>query len=257
MRRGPELIRRSDPEDYRLTFALHGNIMLDHHDRQTLLRPGDMTLLDTSRPYDAWHPIGSAGFLYFAVSKHRLPLPRRYADAFVGARLSCRSGIAALLRTVAGQTARDLGTYAPDEAARLSAVLFDLVAGVLAHELGVTGALPCESQKQIMLQRVQGFIQRRLGDPGLSPATIAQAHHISVRTLHRLFEPGGCTIGEWIRSQRLDRSRRDLADVLLADQPVHAIATRWGFTSHAHFTRSFSAAYGMSPLEYRNRRPKA
>jgi AraC-like DNA-binding protein len=82
---------------------------------------------------------------------------------------------------------------------------------------------------------------------------IAEAHHVSVRTLYRLFESSGCTIIEWIRAQRLGRCRRDLADPSLTGQPIHVIAARWGFTSHAHFTRAFRAAHGMSPLEYRCR----
>jgi AraC-like DNA-binding protein len=251
LRRDLKLISRSDPDDFRLTFPLHGPFMLDHNDRQIELAPGYMTLADTSRPYDAWHQLGSGGFLLFAFPKHDVPLSRKYVDKLVGARLSGQSGIGRLLRTVATQTARDLDTYDPDEAAHLSTVLLDLVSGMLAHELGATRELPGESQQQVMRQRVHAFIRRHLADPGLTPMMIAEAHHISVRTLHRLFESSGCTIVEWIRTQRLHRCRRDLADAMSADQPIHEIASRWGFVSHPHFTRSFRAHYGMSPLEYR------
>jgi hypothetical protein len=149
MRRDPRLISRADPLDFRLMFPLHGHIMLIHNERRTELAPGDMALLDTSRPYDAWHPLGAAGFLHFALPKHLMPLPRKYVEKLVGVRLSSRSGIGALLRTISLQTARDLGTYAPDEAAYLSTVLLDLVGGVLAHELGETSELPGESQQQV------------------------------------------------------------------------------------------------------------
>ncbi|MGH3375192.1 MAG: helix-turn-helix domain-containing protein [Actinoallomurus sp.] len=141
----------------------------------------------------------------------------------------------------------------PTDAIRVSAMLLDLVAAVLAHEREVTGALPAESHRRTLFRQIQTFIEQRLGDPTLAPVMIAAAHHISPRTLHRLFEPHGSTAAEWIRVQRLDRCRRDLADPSLHGTPVHAIAARWGLSSAAHFSRVFRTAYGLSPQDYRSR----
>jgi AraC-like DNA-binding protein len=101
------------------------------------------------------------------------------------------------------------------------------------------------------LRRVHGFIEARLGDPGLSPGTIAAAHSISPRYLYKLFETQGTGVAAWIRRRRLERCRRDLLDPALADRPVSAIAARWGLTNAAHFSRAFRAAYGAAPSEYR------
>ncbi|GHH86499.1 hypothetical protein GCM10018793_58630 [Streptomyces sulfonofaciens] len=38
--------------------------------------------------------------------------------------------------------------------------------------------------------------------------------------------------------------------------PFHRIAARWDFGEHATPTRSFTAAYGMPPREYRHRAPE-
>ena len=46
------------------------------------------------------------------------------------------------------------------------------------------------------------FIQQHLDDPGLSPAEIAAAHHISLRLLHKLFQEQGETVAGWIRARR-------------------------------------------------------
>ncbi len=59
------------------------------------------------------------------------------------------------------------------------------------------------------------------------------------------------TVAEWIRSRRLERCRRDLADPALDAEPVYAIAARWGLTSAAHFRPVFRAAYGLTPADYR------
>jgi transcriptional regulator GlxA family with amidase domain len=58
-------------------------------------------------------------------------------------------------------------------------------------------------------------------------------------------------VAGWIRSRRLERCRRDLADPSLAAHPVAAIATRWGFASAADFSRAFRTAHGVPPAEYR------
>ena len=56
---------------------------------------------------------------------------------------------------------------------------------------------------------------------------------------------------DFIRSARLDRCRRDLLDPAFADQPISAIASRWGLPSAPHFSRLFRQAYGCSPREFR------
>ena len=71
-----------------------------------------------------------------------------------------------------------------------------------------------------------------------------------MRTVNRIFNATGQTVGEVIRVRRLARAREDLVD---SDRPVSAIAHRWGFSDPSHFTRSFKAHYGASPREYRQR----
>ena len=99
---------------------------------------------------------------------------------------------------------------------------------------------------------MQAYIHRHLGDATLGPQVVADAHHISVRSLHRLFEDEETTVASYIRDLRLARCRRDLADPALRDQPVQAIAARWGFRDKAHFSRAFRAAHGMTPQAYRD-----
>ena len=70
--------------------------------------------------------------------------------------------------------------------------------------------------------------------------------------LHRLFQHDGITVAAWIREQRLERARRDLADPALRAVPVHQIAARWGFSHAAVFSRAFRAGYGVAPNDYRH-----
>jgi AraC-like DNA-binding protein len=99
--------------------------------------------------------------------------------------------------------------------------------------------------------RVKDHILRHLADPGLAPPAIAAAHFVSVRYLHKLFQSQGVTVGEWIRTQRLERCRRDLLRSPAPGDGVAAVARRWGFTSPSHFSRAFRTAYGMTPRAWR------
>ncbi|MBT2395039.1 AraC family transcriptional regulator [Streptomyces sp. ISL-100] len=87
------------------------------------------------------------------------------------------------------------------------------------------------------LSRIRAFIEEHLMDPDLSPESIARAHHISVRYLHKLFQSDGITVSQWVRRRRLEscriepgRSNRSFT--------VAAVAHRWGFSSPSHFSRT-------------------
>ncbi|EPH44212.1 helix-turn-helix domain-containing protein [Streptomyces aurantiacus] len=110
------------------------------------------------------------------------------------------------------------------------------------------------SRRCLLRRRIDAFIQGHLADPTLSPTSIAEAHHISVRYLYQVFDTHDMAVAAWIRYCRLERCRRDLADLRLRSRPIGAIASMWGFSDAAHFSRAFRAAYGMSPREYRRRR---
>lgn len=78
------------------------------------------------------------------------------------------------------------------------------------------------------MSRIQAFIEEHLTDPDLSPESIALAHHISVRYLHKLFQQEGTTVGQWIRRRRLDACRRELSRSANRRPSVAAVAQRWG-----------------------------
>jgi AraC-like DNA-binding protein len=111
---------------------------------------------------------------------------------------------------------------------------------------------PAREQSELV-HRVRAYVDTRLWDRSLTPATVAEAQHISVRYLHKLFEGQGSTIGRWIQHRRLEEARRELAAPESAGLTVSAVARRWGFANATHFSRSFRAAYGMSPRDWRSR----
>ena len=112
------------------------------------------------------------------------------------------------------------------------------------------------SRAEILLN-IQSYIEAHLGDSDLDPEEIARASFISTRYLHKLFEAEGTSVCRWIRSQRLERCRRDLLDPALSHETILAIASRWGLPGPQHFSRLFRSAYGCSPSELRREAKRA
>lgn len=259
-RRTARMISRSDPKIYSLNLTLRGHGVVEQGREVCVAHRDEFNILDLSRPHHVrYFEHGSAGAdtstaISIQVPHTLLPIPANKArrlDA-VGM-MSGRTGIGALLAHHLRGLPRHVDELRPAEVARVGAVTLDLVAAMLVHHLDLEPVvLPSETWQQVTYTRVQAFIERHLADPELTPQAVAAAHHISLRTLHRLFQPSGTTVARWIRQRRLDRCRRDLVDPALHGHSIQAIARRWGFLDNAHFSRVFSAAHGMSPRTYRH-----
>ncbi|MFD7504043.1 AraC family transcriptional regulator [Streptomyces sp. NPDC059850] len=250
-RRTPKLIRQSDPELYHFSFLQRGNLQVSQARQETAYGQNGLYVVDTSRPYECVAygdaPIGVG----LEIPKALIPLPGDRIDPLLARPIPGHEGIGALLGGFLTRLASDNGTYRPSDGPRLGTVLIDLAASLLAHTIEAESALAPETHRHTLILRVQNFIQRNLHDPELTPADVAAAHHISVSYLHRIFRAQDTTVSRWIRQQRLDRARRDLADPGLATAPLHEIAARQGFAHAAVFSRAFRAAYGMPPSDYR------
>ncbi|MEW9548851.1 helix-turn-helix domain-containing protein [Nonomuraea sp. NPDC050783] len=246
--RTPGLIGRDNPEIYRVVLALSGSPRLAQDGRATQLGRGEFAIYDFTRPYELAYD-SAVRLAVFSFPRDLLALPVDAVARLAAAPIGGGSGAGALAVPLLRRVAADHETYAPASAARLSAVVTDLVGAAVAERLELTRTLPEDSRRRTLLLRVHSFIEEHLGDAELDPATIAAAHHVSVRYLHRLFESEQTTVAAWIRQRRLERCRAELAKG--GTEPVGAIASRYGLPDSAHFSRLFRRAYGMPPAEYR------
>ncbi|MEU2982715.1 helix-turn-helix domain-containing protein [Streptomyces hirsutus] len=253
--RTPKLIRQSDPGVYFFVLHRHGRLGVAQDGRETLLGQQDLVLYDTSQPFTSWASAehgGAAGCMVMQVPKKLFPIRPKTLSPLTAVRLPSREGLGALVAHQLTQLVKHAPSYTAADTTRLATITLDILAALCAHELESTGALPADTRRQALQAQIHEFIRQRLGEPALSPGTIAAAHRMSTRHLYKLFQDQGLTVADWIRQCRLERCRRDLADPNLHSRPVHTIAARWGFTSSAHFSRAFRTAYGMPPSEYRH-----
>jgi AraC-like DNA-binding protein len=230
-------------------LQLEGRVRLSQDGRSADLRPGVLAFYDASRPFSLVLP-----------ERHRaqvLMVPRpmlRLGEAEIR-RVTAKAigdvpdGPAALVLPLLSGLAQEIGAAAPTARERLARIAADLLATLAADQLDT--AEPADAGQATMLDRVKATIEARLGEPELSPRTLADEHGISLRYLHKLFQEQGSTVSGWVRHRRLDACRAELARPEAADRTIASVAARWGFVSPTHFSHAFRKAYGMSPAQWR------
>ncbi|WP_329093679.1 MULTISPECIES: helix-turn-helix domain-containing protein [unclassified Streptosporangium] len=257
--RTAKVIRQADPEAYQINYFLAGGAAISHGGRDTVLCAGDFVVVDSSRAFHAdvqALPDGWSG-LVVQCPRGVLPLPEKAMRNLLGVPIDGRRGMGGVLaRWLTDLNAR-AGEFTPADVPTLAQVTRDLLASVFAVCVDAEDAIPPEIHRHALKRRIDAFIEQHLGEPALTPDTIATAHGISARHLYTLFEEEGRTVAAWIRERRLEHCRRDLADPSLRSRSIHAIATRWGFINKAHFSRAFRARYDMTPSDYRHALPHA
>ncbi|MFF9851006.1 AraC-like ligand-binding domain-containing protein [Streptomyces litmocidini] len=251
--RSAALIRRSDPELYQLALMTSGRQAISQAGRRAALEPGDFVVYDSSRPFEAMTgPDGQpAGSLLLQFPRKLMPLPENLVAAACATPLKVSKGLGHVLR----QTLRALVDTEADltggDRTRMANTLVQLAASAVAAHTEQTDGLSPSTQAAALHHETMAFITANLHDARLTPATVAAAHHVSLRTLHRAYQPYGTTVSDTIRRERIARCRRDLEDPLLHARPVSAIGARWGYPRASDFTRAFKAAVGMTPTAYR------
>ncbi|MGR8008513.1 AraC-like ligand-binding domain-containing protein [Streptomyces hypolithicus] len=249
--RTPRLVRQSDPEMYHVAVATGGEIGIAQNRQSSLLCRGDMGFFDSSRPFDTQAGETPGQALLFQFPKSLLRLPHERFTALCGLSRPWTQGVGRLFGQFLVELSQQYPHCTPQQAARLGATAVDLLTAVLAQEDDAPRDGDGESQQQGTFLKMSAFVTEHLADPDLGPEALASAHHVSLRNMHRVFQDNGTTPRTFIREQRLDRCRRDLADPALRHLTIHAIATRWGYPQPHAFARAFRAATGMSASEYR------
>lgn len=246
--RTASLIAQSEERYFKLTLQLEGTGLLIQDNREAVLRPGDLAVYDTSRPYSVTFE-GQARLLVVMFPHYCLSIPSEHVARLAGIRMSGDAALPSIVGRFLAQVAENLDSLGSRNSARLAGTTLDLISTMFHEQLDM--AHEEMSHHSLLSAAVCEYIEANLADPALSPASIAAAHFISIRHLHNVFHESGTTVASRIRSRRLERARRDLRDPLLTAMSVSTIAARWGFLEAAHFSRIFREAFGESPRQCR------
>jgi AraC-like DNA-binding protein len=227
-----------------------GTSIVVQHDRQALLRPGQLVLWDTTAPYTLFDPEGIRHH-FFRLPIDRLGLPHDLITQTCAITLNAEHPVADLAATYFHRLAIRLDVFDLPDADAISAPSIELVRALITTHLDAT-ELGKDAMHVTFQLRIMEYLRTHLHEPHLNAAQVAAEHHVSVRQLYKILATAEVTLGDWIRVERLAGCRRDLADPLARATSIASVAHRWGFPDPSSFARMFRAAYGMSPREWRD-----
>ena len=247
--RTPETIASGGSGYYKVSLLLSGSSILVQDGKELVMRPGDLSIYDTSRPYSLLFGEEFRN-LIMMFPKDRLELPIPFTEQLTAVSLGQQhTGLGPVITAFLSQFPAQLTPLTERVRTKLAQTSLDLLGTMFSSILDADPAQ--RDPHRVLLQKIYAHIDQNLASPTLSPSSIAAAHYISTRHLHALFRQADTTVSTWIRERRLERCRADLLDPVLADRTISAISSRWGFTDAAHFSRVFKSAYGVSPSELR------
>ncbi|NGM15119.1 helix-turn-helix domain-containing protein [Verrucosispora sioxanthis] len=246
LRRTPRIARASDESSIVLALPMRTDNHLMWAREGRVFGPRDLMLVDLSLPYVYGWRGGGASYALHVDADH-LGVPR---DAIHRAARELRvSPLYELVRShvahLTGQADDLIGSGARPELGTASAELMRALVLTAAGD----GRRLRETMHSSMQARVQAYVRSNLRDPELTPARIAAANAISLRTLYKLYESLGQSLEQSIIEQRLHGARADLTAARPRYTSIAATARAWGFANPSFFTNKFREAFGVTPRQ--------
>ncbi|MEU4415083.1 helix-turn-helix domain-containing protein [Nocardia salmonicida] len=246
-RRTKKHVACADEEYLLVSIQVAGQARLTQDGRSVLLKPGEMTFLDTGRP-SLWHDSVSYEQVLVRVPTRLLRLQPGLGEVHIPTATVIAPGSpAGVVATYFRELAR-VRAQSPAQADILARSALDLLGSAV---LLAAGSEPVEAPADALSrEHVMVYLRGRCTDPQLSVDEVAAACHISRRTLFRIFGGTGDSLGTALRRLRVRHAQKLLARN--RSHPPAAVAYASGFASERHFYRVFQQETGMTPGEYRH-----
>jgi len=246
--RGSPRVARDGVDHYLVQWYRSGGFVGQHDDGVDMeVRPGDITVFDLGRTQRT-----------YAQPSHVLSLvvPREIAAESFGGRDADLHGTVLRQGTALGGLLSDylqsLHQRLPDVTLAEAPAVVQATTQMLAACLRPSRHTHAQARAELQgvtLERIQRHILQDLAAP-LRPELLCQHFGISRSLLYRLFEPLG-GVAHYVQQRRLLRAFHALASPANRRLRVAEVATRSGFSSEAHFSRTFRAAFGLTPSDVR------
>jgi AraC-like DNA-binding protein len=243
----------TDPSDKQtfivvMVMALgEGHVAQGGHN--VVLNPGDITLLDSARGFDLRFPepvkVSLLQVPWDAI-RQDLISPQRITGLAIPGGEGIGCVVSNFLRTFIQQAPR----LSLPEASSLTRSLIETLNTAALSYLDKS-ARESTDGRAFQLHQIRLYVEEHLRETDLSVEKIAEAHSITERYLHKLFEAERISVGRLIWERRLERCKRDLEHPYFAGKSITEIAYSWGFSSSSHFSRVFKERFRKSPREIR------
>jgi AraC-like DNA-binding protein len=241
-------ISRDRSDAYLLSLQLGGIARLRQGGRETVLKPGELGMVDAHRPFS----VTLSGDVHRIVAILPRRMVHRYAPMWrdlSALRIGETEPSVDLLREYVVRLADP--AYAVDGAVAevLGENLCALLGVVVGHHVG--GLADAHPQRDLQLEALLAYIRCNCSDPDLSPSAAAAHLRVSVRTVHKLMERTERSFGEWLLDERLHRCVRMLQDPTQVRHKISDIAWTCGFNDLSHFNNVFRSRLDTTPSDLR------
>jgi len=235
------------PDHLLLHLYLTGGFNGEITGQQTTIGPGKVAMIDLA------YPVNTRAFASSTVS---LIVPRALLDGVPLDKMKPRLDafrndlLAAHIRSLQERSAQLTD-------ADVESTVADTI-GFLRRLLTTAPEARLEQQKQAdetILALTEAAIRDNLASPDLSPEWLAQKLDISRATLYRVFADHGGVM-KHVQERRLLAVQAALSDPL-ETRRLSKLAADLGFSSEAHFSRSFRTRFGVTASAYRKSQREA
>ncbi len=231
-------IRRHPNHDFYLGIVKSGHGRLSQNGHTSLVTPGDIVIYDADTPFD------------FAMDRMMIdivhlprPLIEKEAPGIRALAGQCfdlnRPGITSLKQMIAEAYLFNTGQEPPCLTEQFANTLLSVIS------VGINLQKNNPPEKADLYPQITRYLRQNLDDHQLSVATIANAHHISSRTLSRIFAAHNTTPMNFVWQERLAVCRRLLTEGKARN--ITRLALDHGFSDMSHFSLAFRKAFNCSP----------
>lgn len=239
-------IEQSEAEAVVLNFTMMGDAVVYFEDGVRSLHPGNVLVHDLDRPFLRVFARGLKE-LVFLVNREDFEMMTQGVecfdsgvDVFTFGRDVKGSSYATSLAELLVGALTEPDSISPAE---LEATAFDLLRAMYTQTIN----LKVPSQSRLVL----AYIDRHLRNPALSAKMITRELGMSERQLSRVLNAAGTTLSKAVRDRRLNLARRVLTNSNTHFLTLKEVAHFCGFSSHAHFSRSYKEKFGVNPSDSR------
>lgn len=240
-RRSEHDLRTGPDEDFWLASIENGNGAIEHNGYNTSLSNGDLVFYDASKPFR----FTLDARLVYLVRLPRRALLRRFprAESLAGKLLEKSIPTVTPLRHLI-QEMTNTSTYRSESiSTQVGNTLLDLSA--LSLEVRLGDELP--SKQSELYTKMYAYIKSNFEDSSITLEKLASVHHVSTRTVTRVFSRHNKTAMGVVWDTRLRAALSTIEKGKAIN--VTEVAISHGFTSLSHFSRAFQEKFGITPSE--------
>ena len=244
-------IVHGSPRLYSFLLQARGSSVFNHCGQEARLTEGDFALCDSYAPHNFTIDDDSVVIMLRVGAptlKEHLPCPEQFCGMHLRSDVGLTSAMSAMVEKLHSQLETGF-TSVYDE--RFARHLLEMLS--MSYAIGFDQKPDVSAVLRGRQAEVVRYIEDRLRDPKLSPASIAEGLRISPRYLRTVFASTGEKVSAYIIRRRLEECAKQIRNPAWAGHTLTEIAFAWGFNSAAHFTRSFHEHFGMAPRKYRRR----